>query len=310
MKNKPVIAISGCLLGEEIRHDGQHKRNPHVVHDLAGYFEFQRFCPEVSMGLGIPRPAIRLVRSGDSIKLVNSKDSSIDHTETAFKIFRKIDKPIQKVSGVIFTSKSPSCGYDPVNVYDEKTGSPANKSRGLWAHHLEELYPLIPKISSGRLHDDEQRSAFRTKVSVYSDFMNSVLSPKDLVNFHEVYKYYLMQYGAIHLKTLGRICSTVTKGNLKKTLEEYSEYLFGTVFQKTITFKNRTNVFEHLAGYLKKELNTSDKSYLHESIKAYHKEKLNFETLLTLLEFLVKSYDQEYLKKQMIFKLYSQRGAE
>ena len=84
-KNKPLIGVSGCLLGEEVRYDGQHKKHPHILHEMAEEFEYISFCPEVSMGLGIPRPTIHLTQADDKLLLVNSKDSSIDHTDLAKK---------------------------------------------------------------------------------------------------------------------------------------------------------------------------------------------------------------------------------
>jgi uncharacterized protein YbbK (DUF523 family)/uncharacterized protein YbgA (DUF1722 family) len=309
MKDKPIVAISGCLAGEEIRHDRQHKKSPYIAHELSNYFTYKSFCPEVSMGLGIPRSPIKLVKMKreDPIQLVDSKDPRINHTELAMKTFSKIEKEVKSVSGIIFASKSPSCGYDPVNVSDAKSGISVTKSKGLWAKHLESLYPLIPKISSGRLYDTEQRDTFRTQVMVYNDFTSNVSTPHQLIKFHETYKYYFMQYGAIQLKCLGRICAGISNKNNKDKILEYSEYLFGTLFKKKITNKNRTNVFEHLAGYFKKCLNVSDKKYLHENIKAYYKDNISFNTLLTLIEFLSMSYEQVYLKDQKIFKLYSQR---
>jgi uncharacterized protein YbbK (DUF523 family)/uncharacterized protein YbgA (DUF1722 family) len=308
MKNKPVVAISGCLVGEQVRYNKQHKKSPSVTGELSDYFEYQSFCPEMSMGLGVPRAPIKLVKKGESICLVNSKDISIDHTQLAKKTFEKIDKEIEVVSGIIFASRSPTCGLAPANVVDFLSGKVVTNSKGLWAHHLEEKYPLIPKISSGKLYDDELRDTFRTQVVIYNEYMTKVSMPKDLINFHEVYKYYFMQYGATHLKKLGQICAGVSNSNISLKLKDYKEYLFGTLFDEKITCKNRTNVFQHLAGYFKSNLGTSDKKYLDENIKAFYTQKISFATLLTLLEFLSRSYNQSYLKKQRIFNLYSQRS--
>lgn len=301
---KPIVAISGCLVGEQIRYDGQHKRHPHIVHELDKIFEYFSFCPEVAMGLGIPRPTIRLMDKAGKTHLVDTKDSSIDHTKLAHKTFKTHTKGIEKASGIVLTRNSPSCGFDPVKVYDEKTGIPTKKERGLWASHLEKEFPLTPIIDSGRLYDDHLRETFRTQVFACQEFREKVLLPKDLIKFHEVFKYYLYQYGAVHVKKLGGICAGVTRANFSKKYEEYREYLFGTVFKKTITTKNRTNVAEHLAGYFKESLSGGDKKYLHDNIKAFYKGNLSFESLIVLIGFLVRTYKQPYLKDQIIFSYY------
>lgn len=296
--------MSGCLIGEEIRYDGQHKRHPHIIHELNKIFEYHSFCPEVAMGLGIPRPTIKLMNKKGKVHLVDSKDSSIDHTKLAQKTFKTHDKGIEKACGIILTKNSPSCGYDPLKVYDEKSGVPNGKSMGLWAQHLSEKFPMIPTIDSGRLYDDHLRDTFRTQVLVYQEFRDMKKEPKVLIKFHETYKYYLFQYGAAPLKKLGGICAGVTKSNFSKTYEEYGEYLFLTVFKKNITQKNRTNVAEHVAGYFKKELSSGDKKYLHDNIKAYHQGKLSFESLIVLIGFLTRTYKQRYLTDQKLFTLY------
>lgn len=274
-----------------------------MVQELNEVFEYLSFCPEVAMGLGIPRPTIQLMEKSGKMHLVDSKDSSIDHTKLAHETFKTQIKGINKACGIILTKNSPSCGYDPVKYYDEKSGVPRGKTMGLWAAHLEDEFPLIPKIDSGRLYDDHLRDTFRTQVLVYEEFQK-LKEPKELIKFHEIYKYYLYQYGPSHVKALGRICAGVSKKNFKEKIAEYAEHLFRKTFKSRITSKNRTNTAEHLAGYFKEELSASDKKYLHENIKAFHKGKLSFESLLVLIGFLTKTYKQSYLKDQKIFKLY------
>jgi uncharacterized protein YbbK (DUF523 family) len=58
------VGISSCLLGEKVRYDGGHKNNSYVGKALGQYFELQTFCPELDIGLGIPRKPIRLSRKG------------------------------------------------------------------------------------------------------------------------------------------------------------------------------------------------------------------------------------------------------
>tara|TARA_Y100001954_G_scaffold239194_1_gene311863 strand:+ start:4572 stop:5510 length:939 start_codon:yes stop_codon:yes gene_type:complete len=304
-KAKPLIGVSGCLLGEEIRYNGQHKKHPHILHDMAKDFNYISFCPEVSMGLGIPRAAVHLAEVDGKPHLVNAKDSSIDHTELAQKTFEKITPELKETMGLVFTKGSPSCGKDPVRLYHAEKKVPLGKSKGLFAQHIEQVYPLIPKIDSGRLYDKDLRENFCSQVHCFHEFQTMEKRPRSLVKFHEEHKFYILQYGDKFLKKLGRICSGIDNKNIKGKWSLYEEVLFMETFKESITVKKRTNVIEHMAGFFKKELSKSDKNYLHESIMAYHDRKLSFETLLVLIYYLTESKDQAYLKNQKIFKYYS-----
>ncbi|MEE3143309.1 MAG: DUF523 domain-containing protein, partial [Pseudomonadota bacterium] len=59
--SKISVAISSCLLGEEVRFNGGHKHSLVCTKELAKYFQFKSVCPEVGIGLGVPRKPIRLI---------------------------------------------------------------------------------------------------------------------------------------------------------------------------------------------------------------------------------------------------------
>lgn len=56
MNNKPVVGISGCLTGATVRFDGGHKRMDFVMNSLAPWVAYKPICPEVAIGLPVPRP--------------------------------------------------------------------------------------------------------------------------------------------------------------------------------------------------------------------------------------------------------------
>ncbi len=68
MNTQPVIGISGCLNGSAVRFDGGHKRMGFVMDELAQWVAFKPVCPEMAIGLPVPRPALRRcrLRSGRS----------------------------------------------------------------------------------------------------------------------------------------------------------------------------------------------------------------------------------------------------
>jgi uncharacterized protein YbbK (DUF523 family) len=73
------IGVSSCLLGEEVRFDKGHKHSRFVTDVLGAHVEFVSVCPEVEAGLGLPRPAMRLIREGEVIR-VREVQSRRDHS--------------------------------------------------------------------------------------------------------------------------------------------------------------------------------------------------------------------------------------
>lgn len=293
--------MSGCLLGQEIRYNGQHKRHPHVVEELNDYFEYISFCPEVSMGLGIPRNPIQLMEKENKICLVDVRDGSIDYTTKAYEIFGELGHQLKESSGIILMKGSPSCGLEHVNVYDPATRESLRSTKGLWAQYLSDNFPLIPKIDSGRLYDDELRDQFRTQVILYNDFFQLPKTRQDLTHFHNNYKSYLFQYGPEYITNLENICEEMTEYNKEKFFFEYADYLFGTVFLDVITIEKRIAMVEYLA----RDLLKSEASDLQNNINAFSQGKLSFKHVITLIGTSGAFCKNHYFKRQKIFDLYS-----
>jgi uncharacterized protein YbgA (DUF1722 family) len=78
-----LIGVSACLLGEQVRHDGGHRRNGFLLEELAPHVRFVPVCPEVGIGLGVPRESIRVARRGDRIRLLGS--AGADHTDAMLR---------------------------------------------------------------------------------------------------------------------------------------------------------------------------------------------------------------------------------
>ena len=129
MKKIP-IGISSCLLGQNVRFDGGHKRDSYITGTLSEYFDFHPFCPEVEIGLGTPRPTIHLVKIDNAIRCVGIKDPEMDVTER-LRNRAEYQKDLHAdLCGYILKKDSPSCGMERVKVY--AGGSTAQR----WGRHL------------------------------------------------------------------------------------------------------------------------------------------------------------------------------
>src|SRR5271163_5097521 len=128
------IGVSACLLGQEVRFDGGHKRNDFLTGTLGDFVEFVAVCPEIDIGLGIPRESLRLVRSGDGAVRMVANKSGADLTEAmnAYAERRVAALEREDLSGYVLKKDSPSCGMERVRIYS-RAGMPLRNGRGLFA---------------------------------------------------------------------------------------------------------------------------------------------------------------------------------
>ncbi|MEN8181106.1 MAG: DUF523 domain-containing protein [Myxococcota bacterium] len=165
---RPIrLGVSSCLLGHEVRFDGGHKRDRCVTDLLGGFVEWVPVCPEVEAGMGVPRPALRLVRRGSGVGLFEVA-SGRDHTRRmeAFAAQRVRALRHLDLCGYILKKDSPSCGMARVEVHGEK-GVPPRDGRGLYASALMKAYPKLPMEEEGRLNDPRLREDFIERVFAY-----------------------------------------------------------------------------------------------------------------------------------------------
>ena len=124
------IGISACLLGEKVRFDGGHKRDPFIVDTLGKFVQWVTVCPEMEIGLGTPRDTMRLVGTIDAPRLLTHKTND-DLTETMqrFAAQRLTELSIHPLHGYILKNNSPSCGMQRVRVYSQQ-GTAQRRGRG------------------------------------------------------------------------------------------------------------------------------------------------------------------------------------
>ena len=163
---RPRVAISSCLLGERVRYDGRDQRDLLITTHLSKLFEWHPVCPEVSIGLGVPRPPIQLVSSRNKVEAVGVDDPSINVTEALDQCATDTASALHEVSGYIFKSKSPSCGLNDTKLFDAQ-GLQAGVTTGLYAQSIQRLLPDLPVIDERQLLDAKRLEVFVRQVFVY-----------------------------------------------------------------------------------------------------------------------------------------------
>ena len=300
MQNKIRLGISSCLLGEKVRYDGGHKLDHYLTETLGKYVEWVPVCPEVGMGLPVPREAMRLVGDPLSPRLVAIK-SGTDYTE---RMVRWTEVQIKELSrmdlqGFIFKSRSPSSGLTGVKVYGG-SGVPSRIGTGIFAREFTKRFPLLPVEDEGRLHDPSIRENFIGRIFVFRRWNDSIhkgSSMKDLLSFHTDHKLIIMSHSPRHYALLGRLVATGKQVIFSRLSNEYISTLMEGLTLIATTRKN-TNVLHHILGYFKKSLSADEKKEMLGLIEAYHEGLIPLIVPVTLLNHYVRKYDEPYLGRQ------------
>jgi uncharacterized protein YbgA (DUF1722 family)/uncharacterized protein YbbK (DUF523 family) len=295
------VGISTCLLGEKVRFDGGHKKDRYLTDVLSNYFEFVATCPEIEIGMGVPRDSVRLVNTSNSIRMIGPKTNT-DWTDKMVSYSEKLVKKFSasNLSGYILKSDSPTCGMERVRIYNP-SGIPNKNGRGLFAEALIKSNPYLPVEEEGRLNDAKIRENFITRVFSYhrlQNLINDNFSRGSLVEFHTMYKYQLMAHSIKHYELLGRLVADAKKYPLKEVAEKYTGLFMEALSIKTTTKKN-VNVLHHIFGYLKEYLTPTDKQSILNVIEDYHKELVPLIVPITLLKHYVEKRNIEYIKVQV-----------
>jgi uncharacterized protein YbbK (DUF523 family) len=157
-----MIGVSSCLLGQPVRYDGDHRRDAFVVEELGACFELLPICPEVAIGMGVPRPPIRLILEADGIHARGVDDPDLDVTARLTTFARRTLPGLARLCGYVFKAGSPSCGIDSATLL--VPGQPPRLASGLFAAALQAAFPHLPVEQEDRLRDPVLRDGFLERV--------------------------------------------------------------------------------------------------------------------------------------------------
>ncbi|MEQ1655593.1 MAG: DUF523 and DUF1722 domain-containing protein [Nitrospira sp.] len=295
------LGISRCLLGDEVRFDGGHKRDNFLTDVLGPYVEWVPVCPEVEAGLGTPREAMRLVGDPAHPRLLTIK-SGRDHTRALEKMTmgRLAELGNLDLSGYVFKRGSPSCGVERVRVYTEHA-MPSHSGVGLFARAFIDQFPLIPVEEEGRLCDAPLRENFIERVFCYrryQDLLQNGVTRQAVVRFHTIHKYLLLAHSAQHYQALGRLVGQAEHHRPKELALKYGE-LFMKALAVKATVRKHVNVLQHILGYFKTQLGPSQKTELLGVISDYHQGLTPLIVPLTLIKHYVHLFDVGYIRDQV-----------
>jgi uncharacterized protein YbgA (DUF1722 family)/uncharacterized protein YbbK (DUF523 family) len=272
---RPRLAVSSCLLGQAVRYDGRHKRHDWLVDTLGRYVEFMPLCPEVSIGLGIPRNPVQLTGDSEHPRVRTVNDPDRDVTSALQEQGRAVAATLDEVSGYLFKSRSPSCGLSHVAVLTE-SGEIVRSGRGVYARAVQEACQHLPVEEDNRLDDAALRENFVSRLYTYQRWLSlcaAGLSVQSLLDFHARHKYLLMAHSPDACRRLGRLLSTPQGVGLPALAREYLGGLM-TALRQDGGSSRHFNVLQHILGYLRRRIAAPDRDELMTLLDAYRRDEV------------------------------------
>ncbi|MES9846679.1 MAG: DUF523 and DUF1722 domain-containing protein [Candidatus Sedimenticola sp. PURPLELP] len=300
--NKPLIGVSACLIGEKVRYDGGHKRDSFITGSLKRHVRFVTVCPETAIGLGVPRPTIRLVGKITRPRALGVKDPERDVTDRLELFSNQQMESYRGLNGFILKKNSPSCGMSRVKIYPQEIGGCAQrKGAGIFARILMEHYPDLPIEEEGRLNDPVLRENFINRVYVHQrweQLLESGLTAASLIDFHSRHKYLVMAHSQAAYQRLGRLLSDLSGNRAEETAQRYFRELMQALKQR-VSRKRHVNVLQHIMGYLKRNIEPADKTELVECIERYRRQEIPLVAVLTLMKHYFRHHPDPYMMGQI-----------
>jgi uncharacterized protein YbgA (DUF1722 family)/uncharacterized protein YbbK (DUF523 family) len=295
------VGISTCLLGEKVRWDGGHKRDRFLTDLLSEYVEWVPVCPEVEIGMGIPREPVHLRRHDGKIRMLGTK-SGPDWTSPMerWSARRVRDLEALDLCGYVLKKDSPTCGMERVKVRSEE-GMPKKEGRGIFAGALQDQAPALPVEEEGRLNDPALRENFIERIFAYRR-LRSLFAERwsrgRLVAFHTAHKLQLMAHSPQAYRSLGRLVASA-KGVPPKEFRARYESEFMDALSRRATRRRHVNVLQHCQGYFSKQLGTQERAELGALIEDYGVGLVPLVVPVTLTRHYVRRLSVEYLAGQV-----------
>ena len=304
--NNPKVGISSCLLGNRVRFDGGHKLHSYIDRTLGDFFDFTSFCPEVEIGLGIPRQPIRLIATDteNAFRVIGTRDETLEVTDQLKQVAEEQSPWVIGLAGYIVKKDSPSCGMERVKVY--KKDMPERNGSGLYTQRLMQMFPYMPVEEEGRLGDAVLRENFIQRVFLYHEWQqlrSKGIEASDLIQFHSRYKFSLLSHSQADYRQMGKLVAGVTKETVESVADEYIACLMPAM-KRVASRSNHVNVLQHIQGYLKNQLDKDDKEELCEVIGLYRSGLVPLIVPVTLLNHLFRKFPNAYIEQSLYLTPY------
>jgi uncharacterized protein YbgA (DUF1722 family)/uncharacterized protein YbbK (DUF523 family) len=283
-----------------VRWDAGHKRDAFLVDALGPFVEWVPVCPELEIGLGVPREPIHLERRAGEVRLVARTGADLSARMEAYARRRVHELERLELSGYVLKKGSPSCGFERVPVRNEK-GMPEKTGRGAFAAVLVSSSPALPIEDEGRLCDARLRDNWIERVFAYRrlrSFFAGRWSVGALVRFHTAHKLQLLAQAPARYAALGRLVAEA-KSLPRPVVRERYQAGFMEALGAIATPRKHVNVLQHVLGHFRRRLDDADRRELAALIEDYGRGLVPLVVPITLVRHHVARLALAYLAGQV-----------
>ncbi|WP_017581327.1 YbgA family protein [Nocardiopsis valliformis] len=317
---RPVVGVSSCLIGAPVRYNGGHSRYKFLTDELDRHVDWLPVCPEAEIGLGVPRPTLRLqdrpepeadgpeAESGQAWsadRVISSKDGT-DHTDDLAGVADRHLRELRRLDGYVLKNKSPSCGLYALPVFNDNGDRLRGTGRGAFAARLTALLPHLPVEEQGRLSDAVLREHFVERVFAHSRLralLESEWRPRDLVEFHTRHKLQLMAHSPDGYRETGRIVARAGTDSPEEIASVYAEAFHRALAVKTSRGKH-ANVLQHVFGMISPMLDDTRRHDLLAGIEEYREGQAPLSLPVALLRHHCSAEDVAWASNQTYLRPY------
>ncbi|MGI5418921.1 YbgA family protein [Actinomadura luteofluorescens] len=300
---RPRLAVSSCLLGAPVRYNAGHSRDRFLTDVLDPHVDWVPVCPEMEIGLGTPRPTLRLLTDGHLV----THDGSADHTAAMTALAETRVPQLEDLDGYVLKSRSPSCGLFRLPRYasggpGERTdGQPVDRQgRGVFAELVREALPDLPAEEDGRLRDPVLREHFIERIFAHArlrELFDADWRPRDLVAFHSRHKLQILAHDPSAYQALGRIVAQAGT-RPRDELETDYRHAFSAAFAVRPKRGRHMNALQHVFGMLSDHLDDTRRHDLLAAIETYRRGQSPLSVPIALLRHHAKGEGLGYLTQQ------------
>jgi len=310
---RPRLVLSKCLELEACRYNGVAIRAP-LVRRMEPFVELLAVCPEVEVGLGIPRDPVRLVRNDqgkapeEAPHLMVQPSTGRDLTAAMNSFSATFLDAVEPVDGFLLKSRSPSCGIKDTKIYtdpEEGQAMPVEKGSGLFAAAVLDRFGDRAIEDEGRLTNFRIRHHFLTKLFTLARLRAVAASGqmKELVAFHAAHKLLLMAYHQAAMRAMGRLVANPDKRPFAEVVADYRDELVRAL-ARPAKYTAHVNVLMHALGYFKNGLSAAEKQHFLDALDEYRQGRLPLSAPLTTLQSWIARFGEDYLEQQIYLQPY------
>lgn len=286
---KPKIVVSECLYGTKCRYDGQGY-NDKVIQSLKDYVDIQTVCPELAIGLSIPREPIRIEmnKENEEYRLIdyNSKN---DYTNQMTEFSEEFINGLDDIDGFILKSRSPTCGLKDAKVYyrGNKCSIRSNEN-GFFSQKIIDKYDYLPIENEGRLKNYNIRDNFFTRIF----FINNLKNNKNIIEFHKNNLLLLKSYDE---ESTNEVSDILNENRMEDQVHQYKKKVLNIVSNQRKK-ENKLSIIIKVFEKYKNMLNEEEINMFNGLIESYENQRIPFSTL----EVVIKMYATRFKDKDIL----------